>query len=134
MLARLNRGFPWKSAQFHTYSQDDVPMTAIPLAGNRRGDCLSAKITPSSPQTTSRWFRRDRFPSPLFFTTYRRTSSPVVRTPAESASLFAMNTMKCQVYGKKELWRLPGLSLSPENHLLGAWFQEKLMPEKKKKT
>jgi hypothetical protein len=41
--------------------------------------------------------------------------------------------MKCQVYGKKELWRLPGLSLSPENHSLGAWFQKKLMPEKKKK-
>ena len=58
----------------------------------------------------------------------------MVRTPAESASLFAMNTMKCQVYGKKEPWRLPGLSLSPENHSLGAWFQKKLMPEKKKKA
>ena len=54
----------------------------------------------------------------MIFTTYRRASSPVVRTPAESASLFAMNTMKCQVYGKKELWRLPGLFLSPENHWL----------------
>jgi len=35
---------------------------------------------------------------------------------------------------KREPWRLPGLSLSPENHLLGAWFQKKLMPEKKKKA
>ena len=42
--------------------------------------------------------------------------------------------MKCPVYSQKEPWRLPGLSLSPENHLLGAWFQKKLMPEKKKKA
>jgi len=34
---------------------------------------------------------------------------------------------------KRELWRLPGLSLSPENHSLGAWFQKSLCRRKRKK-